>query len=93
VATRLDPINSEFRLRVFNHPRIFDGTCFSDGSGMNEVERRALWRHWCAYGGDFPAECWDMRCAATTRVGTPCKRRDLYRSGRCILHGGLSTGP
>ena len=24
---------------------------------------------------------------------TPCKRRDLYRSGRCKLHGGLSTGP
>ncbi|WP_371823652.1 HGGxSTG domain-containing protein [Novosphingobium sp. CECT 9465] len=34
-----------------------------------------------------------MECGATTRAGTPCKRRDIYRSGRCKLHGGLSTGP
>ena len=32
-------------------------------------------------------------CGARTRAGTPCKRRDLYYSGRCKLHGGLSTGP
>ncbi len=32
-------------------------------------------------------------CMAKTRRGTPCKRRDLYASGRCRLHGGLSTGP
>lgn len=32
-------------------------------------------------------------CGATTRAGTPCKRIDLYASGRCRLHGGLSTGP
>lgn len=32
-------------------------------------------------------------CGAKTRKGTPCKRRDIYASGRCALHGGLSTGP
>ncbi|RKT46805.1 HGGxSTG domain-containing protein [Thiocapsa rosea] len=32
-------------------------------------------------------------CGAKTRAGTPCKRRDIYPSGRCRLHGGLSTGP
>ena len=32
-------------------------------------------------------------CGARTRKGTPCKRKDIYRSGRCRLHGGLSTGP
>lgn len=32
-------------------------------------------------------------CGAKTRAGTPCKRRDIYQSGRCGLHGGLSTGP
>jgi hypothetical protein len=32
-------------------------------------------------------------CQARTRAGTPCKRRDIYESGRCPLHGGLSTGP
>lgn len=41
----------------------------------------------------MPAECADLRCGARTRAGTPCKRRDLYRSGRCNLHGGMSTGP
>lgn len=41
----------------------------------------------------FPKECRDLRCGAKTRAGTPCKRRDLYASGRCRLHGGLSTGP
>ena len=41
----------------------------------------------------FPEVCRDLRCGARTRKGTPCKRRDLYASGRCRLHGGLSTGP
>ena len=40
-----------------------------------------------------PADFSDMRCGARTRAGTPCKRRDIYLSGRCKLHGGLSTGP
>lgn len=34
-----------------------------------------------------------LSCGARTRAGTPCKRKDIYRSGRCKLHGGLSTGP
>ncbi|WP_405514833.1 HGGxSTG domain-containing protein [Halomonas elongata] len=41
----------------------------------------------------FPEECRRLCCGAKTRAGTPCKRRDLYDSGRCRLHGGLSTGP
>ncbi len=41
----------------------------------------------------FPEELRGMTCGAETRAGTPCKRRDLYQSGRCRLHGGLSTGP
>lgn len=60
---------------------------------MDETDPRTLWRDWCDHGGDFPPECRDMTCDARTRAGTPCKRRDLYRSGRCKLHGGLSTGP
>lgn len=66
---------------------------------MNEqAELRKRYRAWCqAYGrGErlpFPDECRDLRCGAKTRAGTPCKRRDLYDSGRCRLHGGLSTGP
>ncbi|MDZ5432879.1 HGGxSTG domain-containing protein [Pseudomonas fluorescens] len=44
-------------------------------------------------GLPFPDELRGMTCGAKTRAGTPCKRRDLYKSGRCRLHGGLSTGP
>ncbi|PJC21598.1 MAG: hypothetical protein CO065_02350 [Comamonadaceae bacterium CG_4_9_14_0_8_um_filter_57_21] len=32
-------------------------------------------------------------CGAKTRTGTPCKRLDTARNGRCRLHGGKSTGP
>jgi hypothetical protein len=41
----------------------------------------------------LPEICRGLTCGATTRRGTPCKHLDLYRSGRCKLHGGLSTGP
>ena len=41
----------------------------------------------------IPVELHELTCGAKTRAGTPCKRTDLYRSGRCKFHGGLSTGP
>lgn len=34
-----------------------------------------------------------VTCGATTRAGSACKLIVLYASGRCKLHGGLSTGP
>jgi len=64
----------------------------------DQVELRKRWRSWsrAADRGErppFPEQCRDLCCGAKTRAGTPCKRRDLYASGRCRLHGGLSTGP
>jgi hypothetical protein len=62
----------------------------------------AYWQSWRVYcleqpgGIGYPAQpagFQDLHCGATTRAGNPCKRRDLYLSGRCRLHGGLSTGP
>ncbi|HMU65546.1 MAG TPA: HGGxSTG domain-containing protein [Cellvibrionaceae bacterium] len=41
----------------------------------------------------YPQEIIGMACGARTRKGTPCKRTDLYLSGRCKFHGGMSTGP
>jgi hypothetical protein len=41
----------------------------------------------------LPAALRDLTCGAKTRSGQPCSRTDLYESGRCKLHGGLSTGP
>lgn len=52
-------------------------------------EDPSLYALWPAY----PAPCRELSCGARTRRGTPCKRKDLYGSGRCPLHGGLSTGP
>jgi len=60
---------------------------------MDDAARRGLWQHWCDEGGELPPELAGFACGARTRAGTPCKRRDVYRSGRCKLHGGLSTGP
>jgi len=64
----------------------------------DQAELRKRYRAWVrAYDrGErlpFPEACRDLRCGARTRAGTPCKRRDLYASGRCRLHGGPSTGP
>lgn len=61
---------------------------------------RQAWTPW--YAGElekfprtppFPEELRGLTCGAKTRKGTPCKRTDLYRSGRCKFHGGRSTGP
>lgn len=41
----------------------------------------------------FPEELRGLSCGAKTRAGTACKRNDLWDSGRCKLHGGISTGP
>lgn len=41
----------------------------------------------------IPDPCRGLPCGARTRKGTPCKRLDVYHSGRCLFHGGLSTGP
>ena len=55
---------------------------------------RELWKLWIRTPEmEYPRELDAFICGAKTRKGTPCKRRDLYASGRCQLHGGLSTGP
>lgn len=64
-------------------------------------EHRAVADQWrergCTYPPPvfphFPDDLRALTCGAKTLKGTPCKRKDLYQSGRCKLHGGLSTGP
>jgi len=34
-----------------------------------------------------------LTCGAKTRVGHPCRRKGSGAGGRCLLHGGRSTGP
>jgi hypothetical protein len=62
----------------------------------NQADLRQQWIKHCktiGNGTPWPPELHELRCGARTRAGRPCKRRDLYKSGRCRLHGGLSTGP
>ncbi len=33
------------------------------------------------------------KCGAKTRKGMPCQMKPARGTGRCRLHGGLSTGP
>jgi hypothetical protein len=40
----------------------------------------------------YPDDLRGLACGAKTRAGTPCKRTDIYHSGRCKYHGGKSTG-
>jgi hypothetical protein len=65
---------------------------------MNDDELRKLWKAYSQARGKgqrlpFPDALRDLTCGAKTRKGTPCKQKGLYGSGRCKLHGGLSTGP
>lgn len=72
---------------------------------MTEDEKRALWRtYWRGWSAArdagqsasyprLPEVLQGLTCGAKTRAGTPCKLTGLYGSGRCKLHGGLSTGP
>lgn len=34
-----------------------------------------------------------LTCGARTRSGKPCGMTALHANGRCIWHGGMSTGP
>ena len=66
-------------------------------SELRQQAPRTLWRKFCAAYPPIPyppeLRDWDMTCGARTRRGTSCKRKDIYASGRCHLHGGPSTGP
>ncbi|MGD9665588.1 MAG: HGGxSTG domain-containing protein [Novosphingobium sp.] len=35
----------------------------------------------------------NLTCGARTRSGQPCRMTALFPNGRCIWHGGKSTGP
>lgn len=80
-----------WRAHWAEHDRIREANeAASDGDSANVLGGRRAPR--IAYP-PFPDALRGMICGARTRKGTPCQRLDLYRSGRCKLHGGLSTGP
>jgi hypothetical protein len=54
---------------------------------------REMWDWITRNANPFPEECRGLTCGARNRRGTPCKRIDINRGGRCKFHGGHSTGP
>ena len=40
-----------------------------------------------------PAYLHKLTCGARARSGEPCRMTALFANGRCIWHGGKSTGP
>ncbi len=55
-----------------------------EGSDTDRMQMaRTDWQQFCG-----------LMCGATSkRTGQPCRRKDLFASGRCKFHGGMSTGP
>lgn len=45
------------------------------------------------YLSQWPAYLRNLTCGAHTRSGKPCGMTALFPNGRCIWHGGKSTGP
>ena len=75
-----------WRAHFAEHDRI--GRAFEAALDAGKVE------HWQQpQYPPFPEVLRGLTCGARTRAGAPCKRKDLYRSGRCKFHGGMSTGP
>ena len=40
-----------------------------------------------------PGYLHNLTCGARTQAGDPCRMTALFPNGRCIWHGGKSTGP
>lgn len=72
-------------------------------SSPTQSQLRGFWKAWwdvsekmrreVGYVIRKPKELRGLTCGARNRKGSPCNRHDLHRSGRCRLHGGMSTGP
>ena len=89
-----DQLRRLWKLYHQHYGRAIRRFCKRTGHDIEDVEGHAWW--YINEGLNLPRyhEALDeLTCGAKTRKGTPCKRKDLYRSGRCRLHGGLSTGP
>lgn len=45
------------------------------------------------YIASRPTYLHNLTCGARSRSGNPCRMTALFENGRCIWHGGKSTGP
>ncbi len=91
---RQDQLRKLWKLYHAHCDRAVRRFCKATGLDVEEVNAEP-WRY--VLDGlnlpSLPRVLSELTCGAKTRKGTPCKRKDIYRSGRCKFHGGLSTGP
>lgn len=73
-------------------------------AGLPDDERRKLHRAYAKrrqaaidagrlYIPSRPTYLHNLTCGAGSRSGEPCRMTALFENGRCIWHGGKSTGP
>lgn len=73
-------------------------------AGLPDDERRKLHRAYAQrkrsaieagrlYIPSRPAYLHNLTCGARSLSGEPCRMTALFENGRCIWHGGKSTGP
>lgn len=71
---------------------------------LPDDEKRKLFREHCErqqaaadagryYREGRPSYLIGLTCGARTRSGKPCGMTALHANGRCVWHGGMSTGP
>src|SRR6516162_4829969 len=57
------------------------------------IARRLLYKQGLTWMEALGRTDLQLQCGARTKAGTPCKRKGIGRGGRCVKHGGASTGP
>lgn len=73
-------------------------------STLSDNEKRILFRPFherrqraidegCVYVPDRPSYLRNLTCGARAQSGAPCRMTALFANGRCVWHGGKSTGP
>lgn len=92
--TRQDQLRKLWNLWHKHRDRAIHQFCKATGIAIETVCSEPWMYRWDGLElPSFPLVLSEMTCGAKTRKGTPCKRKDLYSSGRCKFHGGMSTGP
>jgi hypothetical protein len=57
------------------------------------IARRLLYRRGIPWREAVALADEAIKCGAKTKAGTPCRRKGVPPSWRCVKHGGASTGP
>ncbi|WP_366079695.1 HGGxSTG domain-containing protein [Sphingomonas sp.] len=70
-----------------------DGERYSSPPGASRLRVRGAVVNGRRYIPRRPSFLRNLTCGARARSGEPCRMTALLPNGRCIWHGGKSTGP